>query len=684
MIMYIIPLAAAVLAATRQENVAKGEALFKAQGSCDGLRVRGLDTSQQRRACLALSRIVRTSLPPPPSPPPQAGEHIFYRLFARVVSRPPPPPTTPRRRFTPPSPTPLPVPSSPPLPSPPPSPTPIARQSRSPLPARTATHSFRPGRTIRHENVSYLPLHECPNGCNERGNCTALRECECSEDYLGPDCSIAACSDGCPGRGIKHSRPPPHPWKPPQMFVSGPPSDVRKPKARVAVVVTGQLGRLELRSKVRHLALPNVRRNVSIVMVLALQDKGNDTSLRSDFSSSKMPPLFCGANFKLVKQLSTAPCHVKKNHTIVRGHHKKVVTKNVKPQFSCYDGRITVIGGCHAVFQCDQPQGEVECGANATGGVEMCYCHGAAAAAARAGYPERSCSAHAYSASDALAELKRWRIPHAAVFSRQSPWIHFPEPIKQWIARFPHISHNVTLDSVKSGHPLFEIFGNFRSAALMIEQYEVRYRFHFDQILLLRDDIIVSHTAGIAGFEHGWRGHGWRTQNVARCSSAGSPGLIRRASIRFTPGMGCQVVEPYLYPFMGNRAKVRGRAEPYGPCVVKACNAYSAIPDKAMMCPRAHLQPMLRGFLDDMHLHNDNGLFNVWWLEKIRERTLARFGVSVLKVRHPALPYCIYQHRFHLRGPRSCRLTRTRCPSSSPAPHAFATPRWLAATRHGA
>ena len=101
------------------------------------------------------------------------------------------------------------------------------------------------------------------------------------------------------------------------------------------------------------------------------------------------------------------------------------------------------------------------------------------------------------------------------------------------------------------------------------------------------------------------------------------------------------MVEPYLYPFMGSRAKVRGRAEPYGPCVVKACNAFSAIPDKAMMCPRAHLQPMLRGFLDDMHLHTENGLFDVWWLEKIRERTLARFGVSVLKVRHPALPYCL-------------------------------------------
>ena len=109
---------------------------------------------------------------------------------------------------------------------------------------------------------------------------------------------------------------------------------------------------------------------------------------------------------------------------------------------------------------------------------------------------QRKVQAAQQRASDALGELKRWGIPHAAVFSRQSPWIHFPEPIKQWIGRFSHISLNLSIDSFKSGHPLFEIFGNYRSAALMIEQYEVRYRFHFDTILLLREDIIVSRNAG--------------------------------------------------------------------------------------------------------------------------------------------------------------------------------------------
>ena len=89
------------------------------------------------------------------------------------------------------------------------------------------------------------------SNCSGHGECTEAGECKCSEDYLGPDCSIAACSNGCPGRGITRESPPAQPWIPPRMFVSGPPHiNVQTASARVAVVVTGQLGRLELRTKV--------------------------------------------------------------------------------------------------------------------------------------------------------------------------------------------------------------------------------------------------------------------------------------------------------------------------------------------------------------------------------------------------------------------------------------------------
>ena len=451
------------------------------------------------------------------------------------------------------------------------------------------------------------------SNCSGHGECTEAGECKCSEDYLGPDCSIAACSNGCPGRGITRVSPPAQPWIPPRMFVSGPPHiNVQTASARVAVVVAGQLGRLELRTKALNLVLPNQQRNVSTVLFLALQDKGANTTLRSDSASSVLPPLPCGANFALVKQLGTSPCTVFRTRT--RYGHKRVEQIETS-QYSCADGQITVIGGCHAIFQCDEPQREVECGANATDGVEMCHCRGAAAAAARAGYPDRSCSAHAFSASEALAELKRWAIPHVAIFSRQSPWIHVPEPIKQWVRPFRHISHNITALANSFG-AVFEIYSNFRSAALAIEQYEVRYRFHFEQIVLLRDDIVV--------------------------------------------------VQPYLYPFMGKRPSqgVKGRAEPYGPCVVKSCGSFSAIPDKAMMCPRAYLQPMLRGFLDDMHLHEDNGLFCGFWLEKLRERTLASFGVSVMKVDPDEMPLvvarppCFCQAKVRGRNSPWCLRTR--------------------------
>mmetsp|Transcript_32960 Transcript_32960/g.97140 ORF Transcript_32960/g.97140 Transcript_32960/m.97140 type:complete len:637 (-) Transcript_32960:155-2065(-) len=402
----------------------------------------------------------------------------------------------------------------------------------------------------------------CLDNCTQRGDCVEGK-CVCNEGYAGEDCSMSVCSSGCPGQGLRATE---H-RVPPLLHASGPPPGFENAAARVAVAVCGQLGRLELRSKVQNLALPNMRTNIAMVMFLALQDKGpNATRLRSDTTSSKLPPIACKA--QLIKHaVKRRPCR--------------------KDQYSCTDGRITVVDGCHGIFTCDELPHQVECGANPDriNGFEVCRCKGKDADASDAGYPNRSCTAHAYSPAAAVAELKRAAIAHVALFIRESPWKHIPEAVSDWMASFKHLTH-------KGYHSqLVEINANFRSAALMIEQYEIRYRFHFDQILLLRDDSVV--------------------------------------------------VLPYLHPFLGVRSMGTALATGFGPCVVKRCYGWLGIQDKAMMCPRPHLQAMLRGFLDDMHLDRESGLWQDWWDEKLRERTLARYGVPIMRVDPDEMPLVV-------------------------------------------
>lgn len=51
----------------------------------------------------------------------------------------------------------------------------------------------------------------CPNNCNSNGICDIYSRCECTDDYMGADCSLRSCpkgiawSDQATGVDIAHS-----------------------------------------------------------------------------------------------------------------------------------------------------------------------------------------------------------------------------------------------------------------------------------------------------------------------------------------------------------------------------------------------------------------------------------------------------------------------------------------------
>jgi hypothetical protein len=51
-------------------------------------------------------------------------------------------------------------------------------------------------------NTESFKSELCPNNCNGRGKCISENLCNCSEGWLGYDCSIGECSEDCSPNGV--------------------------------------------------------------------------------------------------------------------------------------------------------------------------------------------------------------------------------------------------------------------------------------------------------------------------------------------------------------------------------------------------------------------------------------------------------------------------------------------------
>ncbi|KAL3915305.1 MAG: hypothetical protein SGPRY_007281 [Prymnesium sp.] len=381
-----------------------------------------------------------------------------------------------------------------------------------------------------------------------------------------------------------HRSPPPPAPSPPPLYtpvISSTADHLHSASKRVAVAICGQLGRLELKSKIKNLAEANRRKNVAVAMFLVVQERtfafggsvggyrmADDAQNKGvalyDTAFEKLPALYCG--FRVVRHISSA-----------KRCHKKVRVR-------CMNGMMTMTGSstCNMVFSCGNPARDVQCNESKSR-ASGCVCDPAVYAEFRRNYPDRNCTGHTYSKETAVAELQRNGIPFSANFPKHSRWAFLPDEVKKLLLRHPHVSKPKSISSA-----LIEGVMNMRKAALMIEQYEVQHGFLFDHVMRIRDDSIVT--------------------------------------------------MPYIYPFTGTRAGFAsffGNASRTRPCLAKNCFGWHGINDKAMLCPRAHMHAMLRAFGEDMMFTKGEGLWDDWFSEKALERTMGRYGDDFLAIVKP-------------------------------------------------
>lgn len=380
-------------------------------------------------------------------------------------------------------------------------------------------------------------------------------------------------------------RPPPSPPPPPPLYTpvfSSTLSNIRDAHKRVAVSICGQLGRLELRSKIKNLVEVNRHNNVAVAMFLVLQERtfaygGNGVGYRtSDDSHGKGEALYKMA----FEKLPTLQCDVQ----VVRYLSPPGYCRG-KFQAHCTNGQLilTAPPTCNILFRCGTPPREVQCNVT-TSSNAGCICEPMVHQEALSNFPNRNCTGHTYSKEAALAELRRNNIHFSAHFPQHSRWKFLPEDVKRHLLRRPHVSKPKSINAA-----LIEGVLNMRKSALMIEQYEIKHGFHFDDVIRIRDDSIVT--------------------------------------------------TPFVYPFTRSRSGSFSNSSLAQPCFAKKCFSWHGVNDKVMLCPRAHMHALLRAFGEDMMFTKGEDLWEFWFSEKALEWTLARYDVPIVLMDADELPF---------------------------------------------
>ena len=377
------------------------------------------------------------------------------------------------------------------------------------------------------------------------------------------------------------------------------------PGRRIALAITGQLMRTELASKVHNFVEPNRAHGVDTVMFLALMDRhAQSTVYSSDYGRSKQ-----------ARSISLPPiaCRVE----LVEEPRSSSCLMGKKTQrFSCIDGRVRVQQGCHGIFRCGNPPSLISCQVNGSRSTEShasCRCPGPESDAADAGYPSRSCDRFARTSSSLLRELAIANVTvGGSVFRNHSISDDVPGQVFRWVASFKH--GNAAFDPAALAKAHFETSWMRREAAIMIERFEVTHRRHFDVVVWLREDNIV--------------------------------------------------VLPYIVP--DSLLATDATKSESAPCWTKACFNWGGLHDKAMMCPRVHMQVMLRALGEDSLTNRSRSFRHRWINEVLSRNTLLEHNVPSKQVDADAMPFVVarppcYCHAIVTRSSRPCLRIFSDC-----------------------
>ena len=90
------------------------------------------------------------------------------------------------------------------------------------------------------------------------------------------------------------------------------------------------------------------------------------------------------------------------------------------------------------------------------------------------------------------------------------------------------------------------------------------------------------------------------------------------------------------------------------PCWTKTCFNWGGLQDKAMMCPRVHMQVMLRALSEESLTNRSRSFRQRWMNEVLTKNTLLHHNVPSKQVDADAMPFVV------ARPPCYCHAIVTR------------------------
>lgn len=356
------------------------------------------------------------------------------------------------------------------------------------------------------------------------------------------------------------------------------------PKA-VAVVVSGQLSRLEIRSKVEHLAQPTEATGARVDFYFVLDSKSRVFVDAKAGTSSDQGR--CSAI--LVNQISKA------------GTCDPPVGNRTGPAYWCADDHVHIAphSKCQANFSCmvagsmlqSTPCPPVDNSYDKAHRGFACSCHGGN----RRTGDVNVCRPWSSSNEAVLAMRNMNANLVDAKWSFEDTWERVVPAFRDWLVtpsnRNFRFSGQFKWTLTDTRRIQYNQFYKWRTAALMIERHEQRLGQLYDTVVHMRDDSIVTQPYRVPTppLASPWLPAPTRSIRAAikRCKPARKNWLALELAARYG----------YLRKIRKLTAFNFSRLHPA--CHVKNCHDWGGVADKILVCARQHMQPLLRAFWDD-------------------------------------------------------------------------------------